>query len=356
MKKKLHFILLIFVLPMFLTGCIFKVKTQAPPDGGIYRSLDSATTWEQKSSLMKVGAESTSFSNQNVLWLYQDPTDSRTIYASTREQGVFVTWDGGDSWRPVLTNKGNIISLAVDHKSPCTIYAAAAKEIFKSIDCGRKWESVFFEKRNNATITKIYIDPEDQTRIFMGTNVSNRGEIILSQDSGQSWQVIKPNFNSAVTGIKINPKNPRIMYATLRNGFQRSPDKGLTWENLSPRFTELDLKNADEVYALEFLPEFEDGLLIASKYGLLRSENSGADWQAYILLQQPNTINIKGLALNKQNTNEIYYCTDKGIYRTVDGGANWTTIKSPTSRQIRTCMLNPENPNTLYIGSWLPAK
>ncbi len=356
MKNKLKLILFLPLLTVFLSGCILQVKTEKTPDGGIYRSTDSAANWENKSLVLSVGEQNLTLNDTNVEFLYLDPSDNKTLYVGTREKGVFVSWDGAETWRSILSNKGNIISFAVDQNYPCTLYAASSKEIYKSIDCGRKWRSIFYEKRNDATITKIVIDPEDSSRIFMGTSVANRGEIIWSQDYGESWQVLRANFKSPVQGIYINPKNPMVIYAALKKGFYRSSDKGIAWEDLSPRFNELDLKNADEVIALEFIPSFEDGILIASKYGLLRSENSGVDWQAYILLQQPNTANIQSLVLNKKNENEIIYGTDRGIYRSVDGGANWTTIKPPTARLIKSLIMDPEQTNILYLGGWLPSK
>lgn len=356
MIKNLKLFLLLPLVMLILSGCLLQVKTEAAPDGGVFRSIDSAMSWENKSLLLSAGEQSATIAGFNVEFLFIDPTDSRTLYAGTREKGVFVTWDGAESWRSLLADKGNIVSFAVDQTFPCTLYAAGAKEIYKSIDCGRKWRSVFYEKRNDATITKILVDPEDSSRIFMGTAVGNRGEIIWSQDNGESWQVLRANFKSPVQGIYINPKNSRIMYAALKKGFYRSPDKGITWEDLTPRFNELDLKNADEVTGLEFIPSLEDGVLIGSKHGLVRSDNSGVDWQAYILLQQPNTIGVHSLVLNKQNESEIIYGTDKGIYRTVDGGANWTTIKSPTNRIIKSLVMNPDQTNILYLGGWAPSR
>ncbi len=356
MKNSIKIWLFLPLLSLILSGCVLQVKTEAAPDGGVFRSLDSAQTWESKSLLLSSNQAENSIASLNIEFLYIDPTDAKTIYVGTREKGVFVTWDGAESWRSILSDKGNIISFGVNQNSPCTLYAASNKEIYKSLDCGRKWRSVFYEKRNDASITKILVDSEDPSRIFMGTAVGNKGELIWSQDNGESWQVLRANFKSPVQGIYINPKNPRVIYTALKKGFYRSPDKGVTWEDLTPRFNELDLKNADEVVALEFLPSFEDGVLIASKYGLLRSENSGVDWQAYILLQQPNTANIQSLVVNKKDENEIIYGTDKGIYRSVDKGANWATIKSPTKRFIKSLIMNPDNPNVLYLGGWLPVK
>ncbi|MFA5879284.1 MAG: hypothetical protein WC860_03830 [Candidatus Margulisiibacteriota bacterium] len=356
MKKITVKIVLLILVPFLLSGCVLKVKNKVEPDGGIYRTSDNGMTWEKKSDLLKTGAQTGSLAGMNIVFLKQDPTDHLTFFASTQEQGLFVSWDGATSWRSLLADKGLIVGMAVDSQSPCVIYAATAKDVYKTYDCGRKWQSIFYEKRTNATLTNLVIDTTEPSNIFLGISVADKGEIIWSQDSGLSWQVLKGNFKSPVQGIYINPKNTRILYATLKKGFYRSPDKGITWEDLSKRLEELKLQNGDQITDLTFLPNLEDGVLTVSKYGLLRSENSGVDWQAYILLQQPNTINIYSLALNQNDPNEIYYGTDRGIYRTVDGGANWITLKSPTSRYIKTLIMDQESPNQLYFGAWSPPK
>lgn len=356
MKKITTKIIIILFIPLLLSGCMLQVKTKAEPDGGIYRTIDSAMNWENKSALLKTGDQVGSISGLNVEFVKQDMTDRLTLFASTREQGLFVSWDGAESWRSILADKGVIIGVAVDSQSPCVIYAATAKDVYKTNDCGRRWQSIFYEKRNDAQLTELVIDNTDPKNLFLGTSVAGKGEIVWSQDNGLSWQVLKGNFKSPVEGIYINPKNTRIIYAALKKGFYRSPDKGVTWEDLSKRLEELKLKSGDEVTDLSFLPNLEDGILTVSKYGMLRSENSGIDWQAYILLQQPNTINILSLVVNQKDVNEIYYGTDKGIYRTVDGGANWITLKSPTGRFVKSMIMDPEFTNQLYLGAWTPPK
>lgn len=356
MKKHQLTVLLFILLPFLLSACGLQVKTKSEPDGGVYRTVDSAANWENHSAVVHTGDQAASFNGTNVEFLYMDPSDRNTIFASTREQGLLITWDGAASWRKLLTDKGLIVGVGVNSSSPCIIYAATAKDVFKTIDCGRNWQSVFYEKRDKATINTLVMDSEDPTKIFLGIGIDNKGEVVWSQDEGMSWQVIKANFTSPVTKLFINPKNSRIIYAALKKGFHRSPDKGVTWEDLTPRFKELDLKNADEVYNLSFLPGLEDGFITVSKYGLLRSDNSGVDWQAYILLQQPNSVTIRSFVLNHNNTDEMYYGTDKGLYRTVDGGSNWITLAPPTGRSVNSLLMDPEFANVVYLGAWSPAK
>ena len=57
----------------------------------VYRSLDGGATWSPADGLPSTGA----------LDLVVDPTDRNRLYVTMREQGVFLSEDGGASWRNV---------------------------------------------------------------------------------------------------------------------------------------------------------------------------------------------------------------------------------------------------------------
>lgn len=353
-SKKFCQIVILLIMPLILSACSFTVKTKATPTGGIFKSVDAAQNWENKSAVIGV-TETTSINGHNVDFLVMDPTDNNTLYAATRENGLYVSWDGANSWRSLLAGKGSLRGLVVDPTNPCFIYTATSKNVYKSLDCGRRWREVFFEKRTNANIVDIAIDPYTPSKIFLSFDTAKKGEIIWSQDAGESWQVLKSDFRYALTGLFINPKDTRIMYATTEKNIWKTNDQGLSWTLLSDKLKEQGFKNGEIVSAVVFLPDLADGIITVSKYGLLRSENGGNDWQSYILLQQPSTVNILSLAVNPANTQEMFYATDKGFYKTVDGGGNWITLSPPTNRWSKFLVIDPTQTNVLYLAAWLPA-
>jgi len=351
--KKSFFLL---ILPLLLAGCGLQLKNEPVANGGMWTSIDQAVTWALTSRIATISDTPDSLSTSNVNFIKLDPVVNSTLYASTRERGLFVSWDGGKSWRQVLGDKGEIIDLAIDNKNSCILYAATAKNVYLSTDCGRRWESTFSEKRSDAQIRAITIDVYETNNIILGLQVGGNGEVIWSQDSGASWQVLKGNFRSPVHGVYLNPKDTRLIYVALDRGLWRTYDKGVTWEELTNKFREIELVGGEIVVDLVFLPEYENGFLTATKYGLLLSENGGDDWQAYILLQQPNKIDIQSLAVNPENSDEIYYGTKNGLYKTVDGGNNWVTINPPSPRWVKSLVIDPSSTNTLYLGAWSPAE
>ena len=74
-----------------------------------------------------------------------------------------------------------------------------------------------------------------------------------------------------VNGFAVNPENPKVMLAAMRDGLFRSADAGATWKPVGKELRNMvavaiNQKRADEVYAAS-----EDGRLYVSRDG-------GATW------------------------------------------------------------------------------
>jgi len=97
-------------------------------------------------------------------------------------------------------------------------------------------------------------------------------------------------------------------------------------------------------------PTVSDGILYASQYGLLRSADGGNTFEEIPLLTPPSTTAIYSLAINPRNGQEMYYGIATALYRSIDGGQNWTTRALPSSRAARFLLIEPEEPARLYLG------
>ncbi len=343
--------LIILILPLLLTGC-FTVKTKQVFDGGVFMSKNGGEGFEHISKIASVGEPKT-FNNANTIFLIIDPTDANTLYYSALESGLLVTYNGGMSWRTILKNKGTVLDMAINPQSPCELYAITKQNLFKSIDCGRRWEATYLEKVAKRSIRDLVLDTQNPNRIFLYLSDSS---IILSEDSGVSWQVWS-RFTKPAQKVFMNPKNTQIVYMTTGGELYRSADQGKNWDNLSSIITkDFKFKEGQKVRDLYFIPEYDDGFYTISPYGILRSPDGGQTWEDLPILPKPKKDMILSLTVNPANMNELYYSTANAIYYSKDGGVNWKTIKSPTKRRNRVILMHPNDPKIIYIGAYQPPK
>lgn len=340
--NKSRFFLALISLTLIGQGCL-RLK---PNDGGVFRSVTKGELWEQKSQILSTGGRIRDFSNVDVLTLIIDPSDHRALYAGTNGQGIFYTYDGGESWQQFPQfSAGAVKAMAVDAVNKTIIYASVGNRIFKTFDGGRNWQQVFVDTRENALITTIAADPSSSGLLFAGNRA---GDILRTNDGGFSWTVVK-RLDNPIVKILVHPSNRFIVYAATEDrGIFKSSDNGAVWIDLNSGLKQFS--GALSVKDLIFIDKGGEGLMFSSRYGLIRSYNGGLNWQPLSLLTPPGTATIRALAVNQNNNKEIYYATNSTFYRSFDAGVKWSNKQLPSSRQPSALLIDQVNPNVLYLG------
>jgi len=356
MSRFFKVILLPSVFILLGAGC-FNIagEKEVLPDGGVYKSVDGGETWTQSVAVPTAKGVG-SIATVSVLSVAGDPHHAATVYAATISDGLFVSYDAGVTWRR-MGNIGQTITriTAVDPVEPCVLYASTGSRIMKSRDCGRVWESVYEVPVAKQIIREIVIAPNNRMKVYAGLS---DGVFVASQNGGGSWSVLH-RFGSVIRGIVINPKNPARMYVvTEKKGLWRSNDGGGSWEQLSEQLK--PFTGANRGWRLRLDPIHDNVLLYGSMHGLLKSTNGGDAWNSIPLITAPGEARIYGLAYNPNNNQEIYYSAVVGgkplLYKTVDGGANWQTIKLPTTRIPVSIYIRPNAPNEVFLGMYQAQK
>jgi photosystem II stability/assembly factor-like uncharacterized protein len=347
MKKIYLVFILLAGLALMGQGCISfgKGGGNAGTDGGIFKSADKGETWAQKVAVAAV--KPAAANNVNVVTIVFDPQDSKTIYLGTAENGLFYTTDAAESWLQVgAISSGRVGAIAIDSKDKCNVYAAIGNRIFKTSDCTRTWQNIYVDTRADQVVLTLASDSYNPATIYAGLS---GGDLLKSTDSGASWTVIK-RFENPVAKILVNYYDTRILYVgTERAGLWKSTDSGATWNDINEKLKEYGGAKEFKNMALDFSKR--DSLVLASKYGLLRTSDGGTNWEPINLLTPPGSVEIYSLALNPQNGNEIYYGTASTLYKTTDGGIKWVTRKLPTTRAATYMLVDPGNGNLVYLGT-----
>lgn len=349
MRERIFILTLITLLTLItvggctIAGCTgIKIKVS---NGGVFKSTDKAEHWNHVVAIPTVGKNTASIAGVDATKMVFDPQDSQTIYLGTKQHGFFYTYTAGEAW--FYANglpRGEVRAIAVDPTAKNRIYVAIGNEIYRSIDCCRSWERVYFETRSGINISCLAVDSYDPAKVYAGIS---DGRLLRSTDYGASWLALH-DFKQDVRQVLVNQKDTRRIYVVTSSEFFKSVDLGESWQNLTNVLGEFNKMSGFKLAMFD--PREENALMMVTRYGILASDNGAETWRAYKLISRPGQTVIYSLALNPHNPNEMYYGTDSALYKTQDGGSNWQSLSLPSSRAPVALLLDPANPSILYMG------
>ncbi len=351
MFRNVKFIIFMILLSLSVSGCVSVNSNQKQNlyDGGVFRTNDQGTTWQQKVLISSVKGAPGSFGGLNLASMANDPSDVDTFYFGSVNNGLFYTYDGAESWQTAKSlGLKTIHSIAVDEKEHCNIFVGAGNRIYKTKDCSRSWQEIYYDNETTAVIDSLVVDHYDNNNVYAAIS---RGDLIKSYDGGENWQTLN-RFGDRIKQVIIDPNDSRIVYVVTTNkGVFRSMDGGATWlvmevlnETLKAEELGIDIRDF-------LLVDGQPGtIFLATYYGLLRSMDAGESWDNIELILPSTKATINAITINPQDLNQIFYVTNTTFYRSSDGGQTWSTLKLPSTRAGVELFTNPKQPNIMYLG------
>jgi len=168
---------------------------------------------------------------------------------------------------------------------------------------------------------------------------SVKGGLRREMDLG-GWVPLGPgNQGGRTKSLVIDPRDPKIMYAgAVTGGVWKTTDGGENWVAVSDMLPSLGLgalaldpSNPDVIYAgtgFWFNTQSWTSVLGSAPRGagLFRSRDAGASWEALGTPGGTNFRYINDIVVSRNNSQRIYVASWSGIFRSVDGGQNWTQV------------------------------
>jgi photosystem II stability/assembly factor-like uncharacterized protein len=340
--------------PALMSGRIgdFAVNPRNPAEyfvavasGGVWKTVNGGTTYRpvfDSQGSYSIGCVTLDPQNPNAVWVGSGENNGQRSVGFG--DGVYVSRDGGQTWRNVgLTNSEHIGRIVVHPTNSDFVYVAAQGPLWKSggdrglyrtEDGGKKWKRILFVS-DDTGINEVHMDPRDpntlyasawQRRRHVWTLVNGGAEsaIYKSTDGGTSWRKLTqgvPDGDKGRIGLAVSPANPDYLYAIIeasgdKSGVYRSVNRGESWERRSSYITAspqyynevvCDPVNPDRVYVPDtFTSVSEDGGKTFRRVGV---KNRHVDDHA--------------LWINPAHTDHLRIGGDGGLYETWDRGENW---------------------------------
>lgn len=155
-----------------------------------------------------------------------------------------------------------------------------------------------------------------------------------------------------VESMDVDPVDDNIIYLGSRSGgFWKTIDGGTTWYS-----TTQDLP-AVGVVDIEVHPDNSNEIFIVTRHstgyslGILKSTDRGETWVSGGLdINLTDYDRLYDLHICPTDTDVMYCNASNGIYKTVDGGANWNRIITTRTLEME---LKPDDCETIYwIQEW----
>lgn len=154
--------------------------------------------------------------------------------------GLLKSTDQGESWW--FSDSGITIypdmavtAVEIHPLNPDTVLAGTGGlhggALYRSVDGGSIWQLLAGESIIGGSVTKIAFDPTQPTNFYVG--VSGYANLIRTQNSGISFEVVLDDIPGSVTDISINPSNPDEIYVSFwQGGLHFSDSRGESWEQV----------------------------------------------------------------------------------------------------------------------------
>ncbi len=368
------------------------------PSSGIFRSYNGGDTWTELTSGLPndafVGRIGIDISESSPSTLYAIYADDIGYF-----DGVYKSTNGGDTW--TRTNDGALSNMyssygwwfgriSIDPANPNIAYAIGY-DLYKTTNGGSSWSLI--SSAVHVDQHDLVAHPQNTSHVVLG----NDGGVYISGNGGSTWSFcdnmpitqfytceVDEQFperfyggtqdngtNRTMTGgeddweniywgdgfyVLVDPVDNDYVYAEYQYGnFARSTNGGLSFSSAMSGISSSDRKNWNTPFVID---PINPQILYYGANRLYRTTNRAASWTAISpdLSNGGGGVNvtwgtITTIAVAPSDNQWIYAGTDDGnVWRTTNGGGNWTKISAELPvRWVTRVAVDPEDEQVVYV-------
>jgi len=294
--------------------------------GGLFRSRDDGATW----FLAGPGRFASA-----AIALAISPTDVNHLLLAT-DSGLLRSRNGGRDW--VLEAPTVLVGAVF-----AVAFSADGAEALVATGAG-----VFRGSRENdwrrtsapagASPARALVRGRDAGRVYL----AGWKGLFVSDDWGDSWSDAGSGLpDRPVTALVVAPGSPERVHAIVGGQIWERTGGVRTWTSASAAMPAVD--------ALALDGNDSERLLAAGAGRMFRSDDRRASWRPVGAPLPGANTSVRGMAASGE---VIVLATDRGLYRTADGGVQWQFLVDnlPAHLEAGPLARDPVDPATLYAG------
>ena len=248
------------------------------------------------------------------------PHDPNTVLVSCDMTGAYITHDGGQSWR-MFNLRGVVRFFVFDPLDPKVMYAQA-NGLWRSTDAGETWNLVYPKP---AQIKAI----------------------VMRSDHADEKLVADPDPLGTVAAMAVDPENSKLLYAVAGDKGHPvlfiSQDSGETWQRQDAL-----PETARRIWIDPRSPPDSRALFLAGQHFV--SIKRGAELHNFHAPESVTFTDVTG-GFTSASQPIIYGVSEKGIFRSKDGGATWQQSSLPGSgAKVRAIATSRQHGDVAYVS------
>jgi photosystem II stability/assembly factor-like uncharacterized protein len=283
------------------------------------------------------------------------------LWGPNEERGLYKTTDGGQTWRRTLyvDTLTGAVDVAIDSSDPSILYAATYQRTRKpfGFDGGGPGSGLWKSSDGGETWRRLGPSRQDAVAA-VGARMRERSDTI-----GSSGPNGLPIGEWGRVGISVHRADPRIVYASIEQGYRfnastaytqrlaglyRSEDHGETWQWMSDW-------NPRPMYASQPLADPTDSQRVYMHNSFSWSDDGG---RTFVTAQQSLHGDDRHLWVNPNDSRHLIKADDGGIGISYDRARTWLYVSSLPVTQWYRVSVDDAMPFNIYgglqdNGSWM---